>query len=117
MPATSDDSLLPFNLPTVKRKKVAGDLEGDQISSECGVVLLRKAECHLCLAKRLTGCNRDRRDPATVVHMLSAMLRFRMFPIACGYDDADGCDAPRTDPLVHVWMPLASKGFLSCSGM
>jgi len=37
-----------------------------------------------------------------VVHSLSAMLRFRMFAIACGYEDADDCDALRADPLFKL---------------
>ena len=27
------------------------------------------------------------------------MLRFRIFAIACGHEDADDCDALRTNPL------------------
>ena len=30
------------------------------------------------------------------------MLRFRMLAIACGYEDADDCDALRTDPLFKL---------------
>ena len=30
------------------------------------------------------------------------MLRFRMFAIACGYEDADDCDALRGDPLFKL---------------
>ena len=37
-----------------------------------------------------------------VVHSLPAMLRFRMFAIACGYEDADDCDALRAAPLFKL---------------
>ena len=37
-----------------------------------------------------------------MVHTLPAMLRFRMFAIACGYEDADDCDDLRSDPLFKV---------------
>ena len=37
-----------------------------------------------------------------LVHTLPAMLRFRMFAIACGYEDADDCDALRADPLFKL---------------
>ena len=37
-----------------------------------------------------------------VVHSLAAMLRFRMFAIACGYEDGDDCDSLRTDPLFKL---------------
>ena len=95
----TDDSLLPFDLPSVQRKKVSAAFDGGLISSDGGLVLLREAERRLGLAETLVGCIRDRRNQTEVVHSLVAMLRFRMFAIACGYEDADDCDALRTDPL------------------
>ena len=63
----TEDTLLPFDLRAVKRKKVTADFGGGLISSDGGVVLLRGAECRLGLAETLAGSMRDRRDPATVV--------------------------------------------------
>ena len=97
-----DDSLLPFDLPSVQRKKVSAAFDGGLISSDGGLVLLREAERRLGLAQTLAGCIRDRRNQALVVHSLAAMLRFRMFAIACGYEDADDCDALRADPLFKL---------------
>ena len=98
----TEDILLPFDLPAVRRKKVTADFEGGSISSDGGLVLLRGAERRLGLSETLAGCIRDWRDPALVVHTLPAMLRFRMFAIACGYEDADDCDALRGDPLFKL---------------
>ena len=98
----TDDSLLPFDLPSVQRKKVSAAFDGGLISSDGGLVLLREAERSLSLAETLAECIRDRRNQAQVIHSLSAMLRFRMFAIACGYEDADDCDALRTDPLFKL---------------
>ncbi|MDE2810632.1 MAG: transposase, partial [Gemmatimonadota bacterium] len=98
----TDDSLLPFDLPSVQRKKVSAAFDGGLISSDGGLVLLREAERSLGLAETLAGCIRDRRNQAQVVHSLSAMLRFRMLVIACGYEDADDCDTLRTNPLFKV---------------
>ena len=50
----------------------------------------------------LAGCLREWRASARVVHTLPAMLLFRMFAIACGYEDADDCDALRADPLFKL---------------
>ena len=85
----TDDTLLPFDLPAVQRKKVTADFAGGSISSDGGLVLLRGAERRLGLAETLAGRIREWRDPYRVVHSLPAMLRFRMFAIACGYEDAD----------------------------
>ena len=98
----TEDTLLPFDLPAVKRKKVTADFGGGLISSDGGLVLLHEAERRLGLAQTLAGCIREWRNPALVVHTLPAMLRFRMFAIACGYEDADDCDALRTDPLFKL---------------
>ena len=101
-PAMTDDSLLPFHLPAVRRKKVTAAFDGGLISSDGGLVLLREAERRLGLADTLASCIRDRRNQAQVVHTLAAMLRFCMLAIACGYEDTDDCDALRTDPLFKL---------------
>ena len=112
----TEDTLLPFDLPAVKRKKVTADFGGGLISSDGGLVLLRGAERRLGLAEALAGCIREWRDPALVVHTLPAMLRFRMFAIACGYEDADDCDALRTDPLFKLAVGRAPEsGRALCS--
>ena len=74
----TDDSLLPFDLPSIQRKKVSAAFDGGLISSDGGLVLLREAERRLSLAETLAGCIRDRRNQAQVVHSLAAMLRFRL---------------------------------------
>ena len=81
---------------------MTADFAGGLISSDGGLVLLREAERRLGLAEALAGCIREWRDPERVVHTLPAMLRFRMFAIACGYEDADDCDALRDDPLFKL---------------
>ena len=55
----TEDSLLPFDLPAVSRKKVTADFEGGSISSDGGLVLLRAAERRLGLAEALAGCIRE----------------------------------------------------------
>ena len=57
--AMTEDTLLPFDLPAVKRKKVIADFEGGLISSDGGLVLLRAAERQLGLDEMLAGCIRD----------------------------------------------------------
>ena len=98
----TEDTPLPFDLPAVQRKKVTADFAGGSISSDGGLVLLRAAERRLGLAETLAGCIREWRDPERTVHTLPAMLRFRMFAIACGYEDADDCDELRADPLFKL---------------
>ena len=98
----TENSLLPFDLPAICRKKMTAAFDGGLISSDGGLLLLRAVERRLGLADLLAGCIRDRRDPALVSHRLPEMLRFRMLAIACGYEDADDCDALRSDPLFKL---------------
>ena len=105
----TEDSLLQFDLPAVQCKRVAADFAGGSILSDGGLVLLRAAERRLGLAEALAGCILEWRDPDRVVHSLPAMLRFRMFAIACGYEDADDCDDLRADPLFKLAVGRAQR--------
>lgn len=98
----SEATLLPFDLPSVARKKVSVGFDGGQLSSDAGVLLLRGVEKKLGLATRLASCIRDRRKPERIEHPLEEMLRLRMFAIAAGYEDADDCDSLRYDPIFKM---------------
>jgi hypothetical protein len=98
----SEDIPLPFDLPSVSRKKVSVGFDGGQLSSDSGVLLLRSVEKELGLADRLASCIREWRKPELIVHSLEEMLRLRMFAIAAGYEDADDCDLLRHDPVFKM---------------
>jgi len=97
-----EDTLLPFELPAVDRKKVSVGFDGGQLSSDAGVLLLRGVEKKLGLAHRLASCIREWRQPESIVHPLEEMLRLRMFAIASGHEDADDCDWLRHDPIFKM---------------
>lgn len=111
-----DDTLLPFSLPAVCRKKVSVAFDGGLLSSDGGVMLLRDVERRMGLAELLAGSLTDRRDAARIDHDLVAMLRLRMFLIAAGYEDADDCDALRSDPVFKLAVGrLPESGHALCS--
>jgi len=98
----SEDTLLPFDLPSVARKKLSVGFDGGQLSSDAGVLVLRGVEKKLGLAARLAACIRDRRKPERIEHPLEEMLRLRMFAIAAGYEDGNDCDSLRHDPIFKM---------------
>jgi hypothetical protein len=51
----SEDTLLPFDLPSVARKKLSVAFDGGQLSSNAGVLVLRGVEKKLGLAARLAA--------------------------------------------------------------
>jgi Transposase DDE domain group 1 len=101
-PVMSEDTVLPFHLPSVCRKKLSVGFDGGQLSSDAGVLLLRGIEKRLGIVARLASCLRDKRDPDLILHTVEEMLRLRMFAIAAGYEDADDCDFLRYDPIFKM---------------
>ena len=101
-PVMSEDNPLPFDLPSVCRKKLSVGFDGGQLSSDAGVLVLREVERKLGLAERLASNIREWRKPERIEHSLAEMLRLRMFAIAAGYEDADDCDSLRHDPIFKM---------------
>ena len=111
-----EDTLLPFDLPAVARKKVSAAFDGGMLSSDAGVLLLRGVERRLGIASRLAACLKDRRAPDRIDHTLEEMLRLRMFAIAAGYEDANDCNKLRDDPVFKMAVGRApASGDALCS--
>jgi hypothetical protein len=98
----TDDNLLPFCFPAIRRKKITAAFDGGRISSDGGVMLLAQADRRLGIAERLAREIPDGRDPDRVTHLLPDILRARIFAIACGYEDADDLDRLRFDPAFEL---------------
>jgi hypothetical protein len=98
----TDDTILPFALPAVGRKKVTAAFDGGRITSDGGVMLLAEAERRLGLAGKLAAVIPDHRDPGRTVHSLADILRARIFAIACGYEDACDLNTLRCDPAFKL---------------
>lgn len=117
----TDDTFLPFDLPSVRRKKLTVDFAGGNQSSDGGLLLLREAERRLGVCRRLAAAMPDRRDPDRVRHAMFEMVMARAAAIACGYEDAIDLDRLRHDPLLKVAVgrcpesgaPLASQSTIS----
>jgi Transposase DDE domain group 1 len=102
MPIDDDNIVLPFTLPSVRKKKVSAAFDAGQISSDGGVLLLAGVDKRLGLIETLAALIPDHRDPAQITHTLSDLLRARIFAIACGYPDADDLDDLRRDPAFKL---------------
>jgi hypothetical protein len=102
MPATDDDTLLPFSLPNIRKKKITAAFDGGQVSSDGGVFLLAAADKRLGLMDTLAAVFPDARDPAQITHSMADILRGRVFAIACGYPDGNDLDDLRHDPAFKM---------------
>ncbi len=117
----TDDTPLPFDLPSVRRKKLTVDFAGGNQSSNGGVLLLREAERKHGVCLRLAEAMPDRRDPDRIQHAMFEMVMSRVLAIACGHEDAIDLDRLRHDPLMKLAVgrcpesgqPLASQSTIS----
>jgi hypothetical protein len=117
----TDDTPLPFDLPSVERKKLTVDFGGGNQSSDAGLLLLRQAERKLGVCRRLADAMPDRRDPSRIRHAMFEMVTARVSAIACGHKDAIDLDRLRHDPLMKLAVgrgpesgaPLASQSTIS----
>jgi hypothetical protein len=117
----TEDTLLPFDLPAVRRKKLTVDFDGGNQSSDAGLLLLRQAERRLGVCRRLADAMPDRRDPDRIRHAMFEMVTARASAIACGHKDAIDLDRLRHDPLMKLVVgrcpetgaPLCSQSTMS----
>jgi len=101
-------------------RRVEAGFTAGQVSTEGGSLLLRETDGRINLLGRLAGCFRDGRSPLRVKHPLAEMLAQRIYGLALGYEDLNGHEQLRTDPLLAVLsgkrdldQPLAGKSTLN----
>jgi hypothetical protein len=112
---------LPFDLPSVHRKKLTVDFAGGKQSSDAGLLLLRQAERKLGVCRRLADAMPERRDRSRIRHAMFELVTARVSAIACGHKDAIDLDRLRHDPLMKLAVgrcpdsgaPLASQSTIS----
>ena len=84
------------------RRPVTAVFDSPQSSSDGGSLLLKACDAALGLTESLASWLRDGRQPGKVVHGLRALLRQRVFSIACGYTDGNDASRLRRDPVLKL---------------
>ena len=84
------------------RRPVTAVFDSPQSSSDGGSLLLKACDAALGLTESLASWLRDGRQPGKVVHGLRALLRQRVFSIACGYADGNDASRLRRDPVLKL---------------
>jgi Transposase DDE domain group 1 len=87
----TDDTLLPVDLPSVRRKKLTVYFAGGNQSSNGGLLLLREAERKHGVCLRLAEAMPGRRDPDPIRHAMFEIVMSRVLAIA---PRARGCHRP-----------------------
>src|SRR6201993_2629801 len=107
-------SELGFELPGLSGRKIEGNFEGGNVSSDGGLVLLRQVDRWIGLTKSLAKRLPDKRDPDKIEHSLESMLRQRIYGLALGYEDYNDHNWLRKDLL---WQTASERTeeLASCS--
>jgi hypothetical protein len=98
--STSESPTIEFS--SVQNKAVFASFDGGNVSSDAGLLLLKEAENTIGVIKALASCIEDNRDQRYVDHSHHTMLTQRVFQVCAGYEDANDCDALRTDPILKL---------------
>ncbi len=75
------------------------DFCAPNISSDGGLLLLRRAEDELSICKILAACVPDERDASRVLHKRLEQVEQRVFQIAMGYEDCNDATWLRDCPM------------------
>jgi hypothetical protein len=85
-----------------KRRRVEANFDGGEVSSDGGLLLLRKLERRVGLIDAVARGLADPRDPERIRHELVDMLRQRVFGLVQGYEDLNDHAALRNDVLMQT---------------
>ena len=89
------------------RRVMVGEFNGGKISSDSGGLLLREVEQRTHILKRLASCFVDYRNPDQIEHTVDTLIKQRVMGLALGYEDLNGHDALRQDPLLALLSDVA----------
>jgi hypothetical protein len=102
-----------LEFPGFNGKKIEGNFQGGEVSSDGGLMLLKQVDRRLKLTEKLNQTLKDPRNPDMIKHRQIDMLRQRIYGLALGYEDLNDHDSLRKD---LVWQtaverdkPLASS--------
>ncbi len=84
------------------RRQVVAAFDGGSISSDGGVMLLRRVDQLRRIVGRFAQCFDDARDQGQIEHTVEDLVRQRTFALALGYEDLNDHDELRLDPLLAV---------------
>jgi len=96
------DYSAPVSFPALGRRDVVVDFSGGAVSSDGGLVLLRRVEQMQGVVSAMAACVTDRRQASKVKQSVPDMMLQRVLGIAHGYEDCNDFDDLRRDPLFKL---------------
>lgn len=87
-----------LELPNCLRRKVEVNFQAGDVSSDGGALLLRQIDKQIGLTQALSDVIPDPRNQEMITHPHLALLKQRIYGIACGYEDLNDHTTLRNDP-------------------
>lgn len=84
------------------RRVIEANFDGGDLSSDGGLLLLRRADERIGLSRSAAAVLSDPRDPTRITHTLRDLLAQRIYGLCCGYEDLNDHDALRDDLLMQT---------------
>ncbi len=97
----TDNTTTPNRFDTETALALEVTFDGGKLTSDGGLALIAQADTQLGLCELLAQHVPEWRR-GQVKHSPGALVRQRVYQIACGYEDQDDCDSLRTDPLLKL---------------
>lgn len=89
--------LKKLNFGKVKGRNIQVDFNGGDITSNAGILLLKKVDQKLGLTKKLSSLIPDPRNQSYVTHKQDSLLSQRVYALALGYEDLNDHESLRKD--------------------
>ena len=86
----------------VGRRVIEANFDGGDLSSDGGLMLLRRVDERIGLTRAVAAVLSDARDPARIRHRLRDLLAQRIYGLCCGYEDLNDHDSLRSDLLMQT---------------
>ncbi|MCX7902621.1 MAG: IS1380 family transposase [Burkholderiaceae bacterium] len=86
----------------VGRRVIEANFDGGDLSSDGGLMLLRRVDERIGLTRAVAAVFGDPRDPAKITHRLRDLLAQRLYGLCCGYEDLNDHDTLRADLLMQT---------------
>jgi Transposase DDE domain group 1 len=90
-----------YEFATATALALEAAFDGGRLTSDGGLPWLAEAEAATGICAALAACVPEWRR-GHVRHSLGALVRQRVFQIACGYEDQNDADSLRSDPLLKL---------------
>lgn len=86
-----------IELGKVGRRVIEASFDGGDISSDAGVLLLRRADERVGLTRAIAQVFADERRATSVTHPIHALLAQRIYALCCGWEDVTDHNTLRHD--------------------